>query len=86
LLKSCDALSSDLAFILIGEGFMKGLFCSRGVAYLMMPIESFKDFWEVDFLRGLLRVGGLKRLSIKLEIEFIYLLLLLDFISLLIGF
>lgn len=48
---------------------------------LLIVMESFMFFCEDDFLRGLLRGGGLKRLSIKLAIELTYLLLLLDFIQ-----
>jgi hypothetical protein len=55
---------------------------SAGVTYLLMVIESLRFFWEGARLRGLLSGGGLSRLSIKLEMEFTYLLPLLDFISL----
>lgn len=59
---------------------MMGGLGSAGLIYLLMVIESLRFFWEGGRLRGLLSGGGLRRLSIKLEIEFIYLLLLLDFI------
>jgi hypothetical protein len=48
---------------------------------LLITSESFRLRWELAArLRGLLRGGGLRRLSMKLVMELTYLPLLLDFI------
>jgi len=41
--------------------------------------------WELDFLKGLCKEGGLIRLSIKFDIVLISLLLLLDLIEALLN-